>query len=120
MTLVDTSVWIEHLRRGDARLSRLLGSAMVSCHPFVLGELAMGSLKNRAEILTLLDKLPEVAVATHDEVLTLVERHRLAGRGLGWIDAHLLASARLARSPLWTLDRRLADAARALGVEFVI
>jgi predicted nucleic acid-binding protein len=118
VTLVDTSVWIEHLRRGEATLAGLLSSAMVMSHPFVIGELAMGSLKNRREILGLLDNLPVAPVASHDEVLTLVERYRLAGLGLGWIDAHLLASARLASTRLWTFDRRLAESARALGVRF--
>lgn len=118
MTLVDTSVWIEHLRRGEPGLTHLLSGGTVMCHPFVIGELAMGSLKNRREILGLLDNLPAAPVASHDEVLTLVERHRLSGLGLGWIDAHLLASARLAAARVWTRDRRLAESARTLGVEF--
>ena len=116
MTLVDTSVWVEHLRRGTSRLRDLLEGGLVLCHPFVAGELACGSLRNRVEILSLMAELPHTTVARHDEVLELVDRQRLRGRGLGWIDAHLLASALLTHCPLWTRDRALARAARDLGI----
>ncbi len=115
IVLVDTSVWVDHLRRGNARLVRLLDEGLVLCHEHVIGELACGGLRNRAEILGLLQDLPRVSVATFDEALTLLESHGLHGRGLGWIDVHLLASARLASAPLWTLDRKLAAAATELG-----
>jgi predicted nucleic acid-binding protein len=85
-------------------------------HPFVIGELACGSLSQRAEVLGLLEALPQLPLADHEEVLTFIAAHRLHGRGLGWIDVHLLASARLARLPLWTLDRRLAAAANELSL----
>jgi len=114
--LVDTSVWVDHLRRGNRSLGALLGQAQVWCHPFVIGELACGRLKSRGELLSLLGTLPQVRQAAHDEVLALVESNDLGGRGIGWIDAHLLASARLTGVPIWTFDRRLAGVARSLGV----
>jgi len=112
--LVDTSVWIDHLRRGNATLTAELARAEVWCHPFVIGEIACGRLKKRREILSLLRALPRVPVADHDEVLVFVERNSLDGSGLGWIDAHLLASAKLSNIPIWTLDPRLASQARAM------
>ena len=116
MTLVDTSVWIDHLRRANSGLVALLTDGAVLCHPLVIGELACGRLHKRTEILRLLEALPEASVAEHVEALHFVELHRLAGSGLGWIDVHLLASAVLSRAALWTLDRRLHDQARHLGV----
>jgi len=116
MILVDTSAWIEHLRHGNPRLATLLQNEQVLVHPLVIGELACGNLKNRAEILDLLAALPAARLASHQEVLGLVETHRLYGRGLGWIDMHLLASALLSRSALWTLDAPLGRAATALNV----
>ena len=116
MILVDTSVWIEHLRRGSERLQSLLYDEQVLCHPFIVGELACGTLRNRQEILSLLSALPEARVAEHDEVLHLVEGRHLYGRGLGWVDAHLLASALLTRCTLWTLDKPLRRAAAALKI----
>jgi hypothetical protein len=116
MILVDTSVWIEHLRRGNDQLASLLGEGKVRTHPFVIGELACGHLDRRTEILRLLTALPAARVAEHPEVLHLVEAERLRGRRLGWIDLHLLASARLSACLLWTLDRSLQAAASALRV----
>ena len=116
MILADTSVWVEHLRRRDDRLADLLERAQVTCHPFVMGELALGSLKRRTDILALLATLPMAVVVRDNEVLTLIEQRRLFGTGLGWVDVHLLASAVITQTPLWTLDRRLATAARALAV----
>lgn len=111
MILVDTSVWIDHLRRGNADLAAALEHGLVVCHPFVIGELACGNFANRAEVLALLGKLPTVSVATDAEVLMLIERRRLMGRGLGYVDAHLLASAAIGSVTLWTLDTRLAQLA---------
>jgi predicted nucleic acid-binding protein len=114
--LVDTSVWVEHLRRGNEMLASLLAGTEVHCHPFVIGELACGNLHRRPEILAMLRNLPEAPLAEHEEVLELVVSHRLMGSGIGWIDAHLLASAALGGMSFWTLDRRLAGIARRLGL----
>jgi predicted nucleic acid-binding protein len=114
--LVDTSVWIDHLRRDNRRLVQRLEQGEVCCHPFVIGELACGFLRRRSEILTLLAALPQAPLAGHAEVLALVETARLFGKGLGWIDVHLLAAARLGASRLWTADRVLADTAAALDL----
>jgi predicted nucleic acid-binding protein len=114
--LVDTSVWIDHFRRARADLTASLESSVVVCHPFVIGELACGTLRHREITLALLRDLPAVGVVDHDTVLALIETHHLAGTGLGWVDMHLLASALLSRQPLWTLDKPLERAARKLGV----
>jgi predicted nucleic acid-binding protein len=114
--LVDTSVWVDHLRQGNTRLRDLLAEARVAGHPFVTGEVAMGHLRRSSEILTLLGNLPQAAQAEHEEVLRFVAEHELAGSGVGWIDAHLLCSAALDGSRLWTLDRRLAAVAAQLGL----
>jgi predicted nucleic acid-binding protein len=116
LILVDTSVWVDHLRRGNARLSALLEEGLVLLHPFVVGELALGHLRQRSEILELLSELSQADAAQHGEVLEFVERHGLAGSGVGWVDAHLLASAALIRASLWTLDRRLVRAAVRLAL----
>ena len=116
MVLVDTSVWIDHLRRGNRGLADLLNRASVLSHPLVIGELACGRLENRDEIFSLLSALPMALVAEHDEVLRLLDDERLYGRGLGWVDVHLLASARLTVCTLWTLDKPLSKAADALDL----
>ena len=118
MILVDTSVWVDHLRGGNRTLRSLLEDAEVLVHPFVVGELACGTLRNREEVLILLQALPEAQAAEHEEVLRVVERERLYGRGMGWIDAHLLTSARLSSASLWTFDRRLSKIASALELAF--
>lgn len=114
--LVDTSVWVDHLARGNPALAELLEAGEVETHPFVVGELALGNLRWREGILGYLEELPSVPSAEHAEVLHLVEERRLAGSGLGWVDAHLLASALIEGTRLWTLDRSLAAAAAGLGV----
>ena len=116
MVLVDTSVWIDHLCVGIPLLSDLLAAGEVAVHPFVIGELACGNLTNRTEILTLLSALPSAKLPTHAEALHMMETRRLYGHGLGWIDVHLLSSAMLSHMPLWTRDRRLHSAAKALGI----
>jgi len=118
--LVDTCVWIDHLRRGNAALATQLREGDVWCHAFVIGELACADLENRQEILSLLSALPQAPVAEHDEVLAFVEVNRLMGSGIGWIDAHLLAAARLAGVGLWTLDEPLAAAALKLGIHVAL
>ncbi len=114
MTLVDTSVWIDHLRKTDEELSVLLDEGRVLVHPFVIGEIACGTLRHRAEVLAHLRRLPSAPIASSDEVHHLLETHDLAGCGLGWIDLHLLAASRLARCSLLTHDRRLRDVAASL------
>jgi predicted nucleic acid-binding protein len=109
MILVDTSVWVEHLRSGTTELEILLNDGHVVCHPFIIGELACGNLKNRTEILTLLQDLPLASRADDDEVIQFIEDHKLMGKGLGYIDIHLLMSALLTRIPLWTTDKRLQE-----------
>jgi len=114
MILADTSVWVDHFRRGNAVLQTLLESGRVACHPFVIGELACGTLRARETILDYLTRLPQVPVASHAEALRLVHARGLAGTGLGWVDVHLLAATLLARGKLWTLDRPLSRAASVL------
>jgi len=114
--LVDTSVWIDHLRLGSERLKSLLQDGQVLCHPFIIGELACGNLRNRDEILHLLEALPGTPVADRFEVLHLINAHRLYGQGLGWIDAHLLASALITGCELWTSDRLLHTLADQVGL----
>jgi hypothetical protein len=117
MILVDTSVWIAHFRKSGSQLGELLREALVMVHPFVRGELACGNLKNRASILSDLEALPSAVSATHEEVMRLLEVRKLWGLGIGWIDAHLLASALLSDCQFWTLDGRLVRAAAAAGVK---
>lgn len=115
MILVDTSVWIDHLRAGQPALVRLLGEGLVLSHPWVIGELALGHLEQRAEVITLLGSLPHAAVATPEEVLHLVDSHHISGLGVGYVDAQLLAATRLTAAGLWTKDGRLVAAAVRLG-----
>ncbi len=119
MVLVDTSVWVDHLRKGHAGLTDLLNEGVVACHPFVIGELACGGLKNRLEILSLLQTLPASIVAKHEEVMSFIENHRLMNRGMGYIDISLLASALLTGIPIWSLDKNLGETAKGFGVAFV-
>jgi predicted nucleic acid-binding protein len=115
--LVDTSVWIDHLRVSNSKLVQWLGEGAVLTHPFVIGELALGNLRNRAVILDALRQLPRAVAASNDEVLTFIEAQRLYGLGVGHVDVHLLASVRLSGGVrLWTRDRRLATVAEGLGV----
>lgn len=114
MILADTSVWIAHFRTDRAELRSLLEASLIHCHEFVIGELACGNLKRRAEVLTYLRQLPVVPAISHEEAFEFLQVRRLAGRGLGWIDIHLLASVVVAGARLWTLDARLAAAAISL------
>jgi hypothetical protein len=108
MILVDTSVWIDHFRYGNARLRELLQEGEVAIHPMVLGELACGNLQKGAETLRLLGHLPSIPQAPDHLVLQSIDSRRLFGKGIGWIDAHLLTASLLASVPLWTLDQHLA------------
>ena len=117
MILVDTSVWIDHFRRGDVGLQTLLNASQVLTHPFVIGELALGNLQKREMILNFFQDLPQASVATEKEVLRFIDKESLHGIGIGYIDAHLLASLRLSPgSKLWTRDKRLLAAAGRLGL----
>lgn len=117
MILVDTSVWIDHLRAGDKTLATLLNSGMVLSHPFVVGELALANLRQRELVLTAMSDLPRASIATDTEVLHFIHRHALFGRGIGYIDAHLLAAVQLtADAALWTRDKRLNDVGADLGL----
>lgn len=119
MILVDTSVWVDHLRRTDTGLSDALERGAVLMHPFVVGELACGSLNERAAILELLQDLPAAVTADNGEVLGFIERHRLHGKGIGYVDVHLLASVALTDgSKLWTRDKRLHSVAQGLALAY--
>ena len=119
MILVDTSVWVDHLRRGDPGLIALLERAAVVMHPFVVGEIACGSLKDRQSLLELLHDLPGAVIATDNEAMQFIERHRLYGKGIGYIDVHLLASVALTEgAQLWTRDQRLRQVAAAMGFAY--
>jgi hypothetical protein len=112
--LADTSVWVDHFRRGNATLAALLETGEVMVHPFVIGELACGNLRARRTVLPMLEGLPAVPVLSHEEALQFLHANKLNGQGLGWIDLHLLGASALAGIPLWTLDRRLAAAGARL------
>lgn len=116
MILVDTSVWISHLRQADAELKRLLLEELVLMHPFIVGELACGNLPSRSKLLFDFASIERVSTAQADEVLILVDVNRLYGRGLGWTDVNLLASALIHKCALWTLDNALRKAAVDVGV----
>jgi predicted nucleic acid-binding protein len=119
LIVVDTSVWIDHLHHGIPRLAEALEKQDVLLHPFVLGEIACGELKQRRQILNLLSRLPSSVVATDEEARELIERHHLMGKGIGYIDVHLLASVMLTDvAQLWTTDKRLQSIAELLRIGF--
>jgi hypothetical protein len=119
LILVDTSVWVDHLRRGDAGLVDLLERSIVIMHPFVVGEIACGSLQDRESILELLQDLPAAAVAEGDEVLGFIESHVLHGKGIGYVDVHLLASVALTEgAKIWTRDKKLRLVAQMMGCAY--
>ena len=120
MVLVDTSVWVSHLREMNASLVDLLNDGKVACHPFIVGELACGNLRNRATILSLLEALPTGAAVEHEEVLAFIESHSLMGKGLGFVDMHLLASATLSRLRIWTFDKKLEQVANMLHIKYLV
>lgn len=116
MIIVDTSVWIDHLRAGEPLLAERLESELILTHPWVIGELALGTLAPRSPILGLLGALPEASVASEREILELIRLEQLGGSGIGYVDAQLLASCRLSNAVLWTADRRLGQAAQRLAI----
>ncbi|MDB5453455.1 MAG: putative nucleic acid-binding protein contains domain, partial [Caulobacteraceae bacterium] len=117
--LVDTSVWVDHLRRGNPALAERLAGAEVLIHPFVLGEIALGNLARREVIIGSLARLPKATVASDAEVMRLIDAARLHGRGIGYVDAHLLAAARLSAARVWTLDKQLASVAKTLALTHI-
>jgi predicted nucleic acid-binding protein len=119
MTLADTSVWVEHFRRGHAGLRKLLEEGEIVMHPFVYGELACGNLPDRSRTLSLLAALPRLTLANDSAVLYAIDLRKWSGRGIGWIDAHLLTSALVTQTPLWTLDRRLHGLAAEAGAAWI-
>ena len=118
MVLVDTSVWVSHLREGNAGLAELLNNGDVACHPFIVGELACGNLQSRTIILSLLKALPMTVAMEHEEILTFIEKRGLMGKGLGYVDIHLLASAVISGLPIWTLDKKLEQVADTLHLKY--
>lgn len=118
MVLVDTSIWVAHLREGNPKLEKLLMDGDVMCHPFIIGELACGNLKNRGEIISLLQSLQMVVTIEFDEFLFFIERYHLMGKGIGFVDVHLLASAQLTGVPLWTADKKLKTTIEQLELTF--
>jgi predicted nucleic acid-binding protein len=118
MVLVDSSVWIDHFRAGQHELAHLLAEGLVFMHPFIRGELACGNLKNRVTLLSDLKALPQAHRASDADVMHLLDVRRLWGRGLGWVDIHLLAAALVSNCRLWTLDKRLDSAASALDLSY--
>ena len=118
MVLVDTSIWVAHLRKGNRKLQQLLMDAEVICHPFIIGELACGTIKNRNEILSLLKSLPSAPVLEFDELLFFIDQNQIMGIGIGFVDVHLLASAQLSDNFLWTADKKLNSAAIKLSLNY--
>jgi predicted nucleic acid-binding protein len=119
LILVDTSVWVDHLRRGDPGLVDLLERSIVMMHPFVVGEIACGTLHNRESILELLQDLPNAAMAEDNEVLRFIESHVLHGKGIGYVDVHLLASVALTEGArIWTRDKKLRLVAQMIGCAY--
>jgi len=118
MVLVDTSVWVSYLRNGDVGFEKLLNDGEVVCHPLIVGELACGNLKNRHEILMYLESLPMAVLAEDGEVLKFIENHQLMGKGLGYIDVHLIAAAVLTDVPLWTFDKTLDKITKKIGINY--
>lgn len=116
--LVDTSVWVDHLRKGDVRLAQLLNAGRVLCHPFIIGELACGNLQNRSKILDALKELSFAPTLEFDEYMQFIELNRLHGIGIGLVDVHILASALLANASLWTADKRLKKTALDLDIAY--
>jgi predicted nucleic acid-binding protein len=118
VVLVDTSIWVAHLCQGNTQLEALLNDGTVVCHPFIISELACRAMKNRVQILSLLQSLPVAETVEHGEVLQFIEHNRLMGKGLGYVDVHLLASAVLTGVPLWTLDRKLQQSSAKLRIDY--
>ena len=120
LILVDTSVWIKHLREGDNNLIQLFEQGLVACHPFIIGELACGNIKNRHEIISLLNDLPSTDILDHYDIMEFIEYRKIMNKGIGYVDVHLLASALVSETPLWTFDKALKKVANQLYIEYDI
>ena len=120
LILVDTSVWIKHLRESDNNLIRLLVQGLVACHPFIIGELACGSIKNRHEIISLLNDLPSTEMLDHHDIMEFIEYRKIMNKGIGYVDVHLLGSALISETPLWTFDNALKKIANQLSIAYDI
>jgi predicted nucleic acid-binding protein len=119
LVLADTSIWVTHFRKSENHLIQLLELGFVACHPFIIGELACGSIKNRHEIIQLLEALPNVPVLEHQEVMSFIESRKIMSKGIGYVDTHLLGSSILAGIPIWTLDKSLAKVSSTLEIEYI-
>ena len=120
LILVDTSVWIKHLREGDKDLTLLLENGLVACHPFIIGELACGGMKNRNEIINLLNDLPLASQLEHDEIMEFIDNRKIMNQGIGYVDTHILGSAIVSETRLWTLDKSLRKIAEKLSIVYDI
>lgn len=118
MIIADTSIWVDHFRREDEELKGLLYSGQVLLHPFIIGELSLGHFRSRKTVLQMLNDLPKAIIASDDEVAVFIEKHRLYGLGIGYIDSHLLASAFLTKVRIWTKDKRFKEVAVKLGCAY--
>ena len=118
--LVDTSVWIKHLRESEKNLVRLLEQGLVACHPFIIGELACGGIKNRHEIISLLNDLPSTDILDHYDIMEFIEYRKIMNKGIGYVDVHLLGSALVTETPLWTFDKALKKIANQLSIGYDI
>ena len=118
--LVDTSVWVKHLRETDKDLTRLLEQGLVACHPFIIGELACGGIKNRYEIISLLNDLPLTIILDHNEIMEFIEYRKVMNKGIGYVDVHLLGAGLVSETPLWTFDKSLRRIANQLSIEYDI
>jgi len=119
MVLIDTSVWVTHLQKGVTELESLLLDTEVASHPFIIGELACGGIKNRKEILSLIQALQSSPVVTDEEFMYFLETNKLSNKGIGFVDVHLLASAKMSRISLWTEDKTLQKAAKRLKLSYI-
>jgi predicted nucleic acid-binding protein len=118
--LVDTSVWVKHLRENEKNLIRLLEQGLVACHPFIIGELACGGIKNRYEIISMLNDLPSTDILDHYDIMEFIEYRKIMNKGIGYVDVHLLASALVSETALWRFDKALRNISKQLSIQYDI